>query len=224
MRHQAQVLAGLLIDLVTRSPLHVQHAGKQILAHVHGDHPAHHAPDFGIEKWRYQLPDKGLAGHVIGVEQEHDFRLHEILHGFLQRGGFPRLSAPAMERGNSPRITGGNRVDNGFRSVRGAIVNGNDMQAVGRIIHVQQALEDIGDDRLLVVGGDQNGHRRPLGNLDVDERIPLPAEEAVQRKAIMPHHVDDNAYLDQTERNQQSCRTVSHCPQPPPRLPALRCM
>ena len=96
LRNEAEIHAGLLIDLIATGALQIEHAGKQVAAAIQGDNPAHYAADFGIEKRSDQLLDQARAGNVVGVEDENNFRLHQ-LHGILQRGRLATLAFRTME-------------------------------------------------------------------------------------------------------------------------------
>ena len=189
LRHQVQIHARLLIDLVATRALQIEQARQTFLSDIQGHNPAHDGSNLGVEERGHQLAEQRLAGDVIGVENEHDFSVDES-HGILQGSGFARLPADAV-KGLDVGMLFCESVDDLPRPVGRAVIDRDDVEPFCRVIHFQKRLQDVGDHGLLVVGSDQNRDRRPVGALNDPHRDDVAsAEKAVKRKVIMASGID----------------------------------
>jgi hypothetical protein len=66
----------------------------------------------------------------------------------------------------------------------GRLRNRNDREPFSRVVNFQQRLQDVADDRLLVMSGDQDRDGRPSCILQVYVWGTLPAEESIQGEPI----------------------------------------
>ncbi len=89
--HEAEVHAGLLIDLVAAGPFQIQQACEQIRSGIHRHHAAHDSPDFRIKEWCHELLYQPRTGNVIRIENQDDFGGHEF-HGIFQCRCFAALA------------------------------------------------------------------------------------------------------------------------------------
>src|SRR5207253_5487804 len=142
--------ACLLVDLIPARALQVEDSREQFLSDIERHDPPHHTSHFGIKERSYQLPDQGLAGNIIGVEYEHDLRIH-ISHGVLESCSLAGFAADSMKRSNASGVAGYIAVDDLSRTIDGAVVYWYDGQPLGWIIDLQQSGENVGHHRFLVV-------------------------------------------------------------------------
>src|SRR5580693_8460642 len=91
-------------------------------------------------------------------------------------------------------------VDNLPRAVGRAVVDWDYGELFSGVVYLQQRLQDVSDDGLLVVGGDENSDRRPGSILQVDIRVPLPSEQTIQSEPIMADRIDANQEKSQTKQ------------------------
>ncbi len=133
--------------------------------------------------------DQAGAGNVVGVKNQDDFGFHQF-HRIFQRGCLAAFSRDAMERPDASGKPSDKFVDDFASAVGRTVVDRNDQHLFFRIFHRHQRAENVGDDFLFVVGGDQDSDWRPIGGIDVDVGVPLESEETVQREPIMAGGVD----------------------------------
>ena len=84
-----------------------------------------------------------------------------------------------------------------------------------RIFHRHQGVENVGDDFFFVVSGNQHGHGRPVGGVNVDVRVPLETEKAIQREPVVAAGVD-------ADDENNGVENIDHGAQPRPRTRILR--
>ena len=82
----------------------------------------------------------------------------------------------------------------------------DDDEAVGRIVRGEQRVERVRDDALLVVRRHEHREHRPVGERDVDVRLPVAPEQPVQREQVVPRRVDGQHH----EAQEQPRRGDSH--------------
>jgi hypothetical protein len=62
---------------------------------------------------------------------------------------------------------------------------------ISRVRSVERSLtQDVIDNGLFVVGGNQDGDCRPRSAFQIEVRMTLPAEQTIQREPIMPDGID----------------------------------
>ena len=202
LRHQSQVHARLLVDLVAAGALQVQQPGQQVGAAVLRHHAAHHRADLRVEEGGHQPPDQALGGQVVGIEDDDEVGVHR-LGGVLQRRGLAGLAVGAVEGADAARIALDHRVDDLAGAVLRAVVDRHDDHAVLRIVDAHQVDQAVLDHRLLVVRGHEDRHPRPVGADQAGIGMALAAEHAVQREAVVAHGVDRHQRDDRGHQRQQ---------------------
>src|ERR1035438_8802786 len=76
-------------------------------------------------------------------------------------------------------------VDDLAGTVCGTVIDWNHQHLVFRILHRHQGAENVGDHLFFVVGSHEYRDGRPVGRVDVDIRMSLETEEAVQREKVV---------------------------------------
>src|SRR5581483_11850795 len=131
-------------------------------------------------------------------EDEDHFRVDQ-LHGVFQRCCLSALAVGAMKGTNAPRISLDKFVNDFPSAIGGAIVDRNNQHLVGRVLTFDQCSQNVGHDFFFVMSRDQDGNRWPVGRINVDVRVPLEAEEAVQGEPVVTYGVDANDRDDDVE-------------------------
>ena len=135
-------------------------------------------PTSKIEEGRDQLFNQPRAWNVIRIENKDDLGIHQF-HGVFERRSLAAFASGAVEGLNAPRKILHKLIDDLARAVRGTIVHGNHQHPIRGILHRHQRVENVGNNFFFVVSGNQHGHGRPIGGINVDVRVPLETEKAI---------------------------------------------
>jgi len=83
LRHEFQIVTGLLVHLVSAGPFEIEEAGQDVFAGIYRHYPSHDSADFRIiEAYRY-APEQPFWGKIVGIE-DYDDLTGSLFHGCIQ--------------------------------------------------------------------------------------------------------------------------------------------
>ncbi|CCX63741.1 unknown [Firmicutes bacterium CAG:791] len=190
LRNGPEVIAGLLIDLISSGPLQVNQSCQHLLVGVVRNHPAHNRTDLRILKGDGNLLQHVPGRTVIRIKNNDDFPFGQ-LHRIVQADRLSPLSAVPVQR-TDEFVFSVILLQHFLRFVGRIVINRNDFKPVPVVIALQKRVQNIGQHLFLIVHGNQHRNVFHSAGQDIVVIQVLLPQESHKREVEMSRRVQQH--------------------------------